>query len=294
MKAERQIMRNTRAQGAILPEMDEPQFRQWVDLIEKRTGKVFPPTRKSFLITNLVMRMKEIGCASYQEYYEQIKCGINGLREWTILVNRIIVNEARFFKHPSSLELVKEIVESKSPGEDGNNNIQAWSVACSTGEEAYTLAIVIDQALSSRSEQSHFGVTATDICQAALVYGRAGFYKEKGISDINNTHLQQYFEETEDGRYKVCDRLRQQVCFTRMNIEDIGHEPVGKMDIIYCQNLLIYFDREMREQIAGNLVEHLHPGGLLILGSGELKGWKHSLMEKVNCNHTLAYKRGKE
>ncbi|MCK5091702.1 MAG: protein-glutamate O-methyltransferase CheR [Gammaproteobacteria bacterium] len=294
MKTQQQILRNTSVQGEILPEMDEPQFRQWVDLIEERTGKVFPPTRKSFLITNLVMRMKEIGCASYQEYYEQIKCGINGLREWTILVDRIIVNETRFFRCPSSLDLVKETVESKCPGEDGSINIQAWSVACSTGEEVYTLAIVIDQALASRSEESHFGVTATDICQAALVYGREAFYKEKGINDLDNAHMQQYFEEVEDGRYRVCDRLRQKVCFARMNIEEIGHEPVGNMDIIYCQNLLIYFDRERREEIAGNLVEHLQTGGLLILGSGELTGWKHPLMEKVSCNHTLAYKRCKE
>ncbi|MCK4950703.1 MAG: protein-glutamate O-methyltransferase CheR, partial [Gammaproteobacteria bacterium] len=156
MKTERQILSNTHVQGEILPEMDEQQFRQWVDLIEERTGKVFPPTRKSFLITNLVMRMKEIGCASYQKYYEQIKCGINGLKEWTMLVDRIIVNETRFFRYPSSLELVKEAVESKLPGEDGSVSIQAWSVACSTGEEAYTLAIVIDQALAARNEVSHF------------------------------------------------------------------------------------------------------------------------------------------
>ena len=294
MKAQRKILRDTRVQGEILPEMDEPQFRQWVNLIEERTGTVFPPTRKSFLITNLVIRMKEIGCATYQDYYEQLKCGINGLKEWTKLVNRIAMQEARFFSHPLSLELVKEIVESKSPREDGSVNIQAWSVACSTGEEAYTLAIVIDQALSSRNEASHFGVTATDICQAALVYGREGFYKEKRTADINNVHMQQYFEEVEDGRYRVCDRLRQQVCFARMDIETIDHKPVSKMDIIYCQNLLNYFDCERREEIAGNLVEHLHPGWLLILFSGYLTGWKNQFIEKVGCNHTLAYKRRKE
>lgn len=294
MKTQRQILSDAHMQGEILPEMDEQQFSQWVDLIEVRTGTVFPPTRKSFLITNLVMRMKEVGCASYQEYFERLNCGINGLKEWTVLANRIAMQEARFFSHPSSLELVKEVAESKLPGEDGSVNVQAWSVACSTGEEAYTLAIVIDQVLSSRSEPGHFGITATDICQAALVYGREGFYKGKRINNINNAHLQQYFEEVEDGRYKICDRLRQQVCFTRMNIEEIDHEQIGKMDIIYCQNLLTYFDRERREQIVSNLVEHLHPCGLLILGSGELKGWKHPLMEKVSCNHTLAYKRRKE
>lgn len=292
-------MRDASIQGIEgLSDMDELQFRQWVDLLEERTGTVLPPARKSFLVTNLGLRMKEIGCTSYQKYFEQLNSGISGLKEWSILVDRITVHETRFFRHPSSLELVKDKALSKPPEENGKVNIQAWSTACATGEEAYTLAIVIDQALSSRlslkKEESYFGITATDISQAALLTGREGVYNSRRVDNIEKLQLQQYFEALDNGLYKVCDRLRKRVCFARMNILDVRHEPIGKMDIIYCQNLLIYFDREMREELVSNMVEHLNPGGLLVLGSGELLGWKHPLLEKINCNHTLAYQRHTE
>ena len=115
--------------------------------------------------------------------------------------------------------------------------------------------------------------------------------------DNDSAEYGEYNGITEDELFFVGDAeiaYKKDGYYMDLTIEDIGHEPVGKMDIIYCQNLLIYFDRERREEIAGNLVGHLHPGGLLILGSGELTGWKHPLMEKVGCNHTLAYKRRKE
>lgn len=324
MRSARQSLRDANIRGIdVLPDMDEFQFRQWVDLLEERTGTVIPPARKSFLVTNLGLRMKEIGCESYQKYFERLNSGISGLKEWSILVDRITVHETRFFRHPSSLDLVREKVLSKLPEENGKVNIQAWSVACATGEEAYTLAIVIDQALASRfssspsfdhlssaahnslpgylssslssslssKDESYFGITATDISQASLLTGREGIYNSRRIDNIDQLHAQQYFEHLDNGRYKVCDRLRKRVCFARMNILDIGHEPIGKMDIIYCQNLLIYFEREMREELVSNMVKHLNPGGLLILGSGELLGWKHPFMDKINCSHTLAYQR---
>lgn len=295
MKTARQSLRDANIQGIdLLPDMDEKQFRQWVDLLEKRTGTVLPPARKSFLVTNLGLRMREIGYTSYQEYFEQLNSGINGLKEWSILVDRITVHETRFFRHPQSLEIVVEKVRSKLPDENGSVNIQAWSVACATGEEAYTLAIVIDQALSSCKGKSYFGITATDISQASLLTGREGIYSGRRMDNIDQLHLQQYFTPLGDGRYEICGQLSKRVCFARMNVLDIGHEPIGKMDIIYCQNLLIYFEREMRKELVNTMVEHLYPGGLLILGSGELLGWKHPLMEKISCNHTLAYKRRHE
>lgn len=153
--------------------MDEFQFRQWVDFLEERTGTALPPARKSFLVTNLGLRMEEIGCNSYQKYFEHLNSGINGLKEWSILVDRITVHETRFFRHPSSLELVEKKVLSKPPGDDGKVSIQVWSAACATGEEAYTLAIVIDQALSSRFSinevENDYRITATDINQRKSV-----------------------------------------------------------------------------------------------------------------------------
>jgi chemotaxis protein methyltransferase CheR/type IV pilus assembly protein PilK len=274
-----------------LPEMDDHQFGQWMDLLEKRTGTVLPPERKSFLVTNLGLRMREIGCATYQEYYDML-AGVQGLKEWNTLVDRITVHETRFFRHPSSLELVQEYVTHKPLDENaGHVSVQAWSVACSTGEEAYTLAMVIDQAFKQRGDASYFGITATDISPASLITGRKAVYSERRMKDIEASLLEEYFLPVEKDQYQVDDYLRKRICFARMNVMDIVNEPVGKMDIIYCQNLLIYFDRSTRTEIVKNMARHLLPGGLLILGSGEMLNMQHPELEKIKHPRVLAYRR---
>jgi len=273
-----------------LPEMDELQFQQWMTLLETRTGTVLPPERKSFLVTNLGLRMREIGCRSYQEYFELLS-GVQGVKEWNTLVDRITVHETRFFRHPLSLEIIKDYVAEKQVNASGHLTVQTWSVACSTGEEAYTLAMVIDQAFKKRGAQGYFGVTATDISPASLQTGRKGIYSDRRVKDIDPLLHRQYFNSVEGDKYHVSDYLRKRVCFARMNVLDIVNEPVGEMDIIYCQNLLIYFDRSSRLGIVKDMVRHLLPGGLLILGSGELLKMDHPELEKINHPRVLAYRR---
>jgi len=278
-----------------LPDMDDKQFNQWVKLLEDRTGMSLPVERKSFLVTNLGLRMREIDCNSYQEYFELLSAGVNGLQEWNTLVDRITVHETRFFRHPTSLEVVKDYVNTK-PAEHrtGKVSVQVWSVACSTGEEAWTLAMVIDQVLKKRSAPSYFGITATDISPASLLTGRKAIYSGRRIENIDVHLRNQYFVAAGKDKYQVGNYLRKRICFARMNVLDIAKEPVGKMDIIYCQNLLIYFDRETRLEIVHNMARHILPGGLLILGSGEMLNVDHPLLEKINHPHVLTYRRKSE
>jgi len=278
-----------------LPDMDDRQFNQWVKLLEERTGMALAPERKSFLVTNLGLRMREIGCSNYQEYFEMLSAGVSGLQEWNTLVDRITVHETRFFRHPTSLEVVEEYVTTKSVDQQtGKVSVQVWSVACSTGEEAWTLAMVIDQVLKKRQDPSYFGITATDISPASLLTGRKAIYPERRIENIDSHLRNQYFVSAGKGKYQVGDYLRKRICFARMNVLDIAKEPVGKMDIIYCQNLLIYFDRETRLEIVNNMARHILPGGLLILGSGEMLNVNHPLLEKINNPHVLTYRRVSE
>ncbi len=277
-----------------LPEMDDQQFRQWMGLLEDRTGTVLPPERKSFLVTNLGLRMREIGCRNYQEYYDMLS-GVQGLKEWNVLVDRITVHETRFFRHPLSLELVHDYVTHKPLDQSaGHVSVQVWSVACSTGEEAYSLAMVIDQAFKRRGDASYFGITATDISPASLITGRKGVYPERRLKDVEPGLREEYFNQAEKNHYQVDDYLRKRICFARMNVMDIVNEPVGKMDIIYCQNLLIYFDRSTRTEIVTNMARHLLPGGLLILGSGEMLSMEHPELEQIQHPRVLAYRRVKE
>ena len=275
-----------------LPEMDDRQFRQWVKLLEKRIGTSLPPERKSFLVTNIGLRMREIGCRDYQQYYDKIHSGVDGMHEWCTLVDRLTVHETRFFRHPASLELVGEYVSRKPvDSRSGNISIHAWSVACATGEEAYSMAMVIDRCLQERHEPGFFGVTATDISPGSLQTARAGVYTSRRVAQLDESMIFDYFEPVEKQKYRVREYLRKRVCFARMNILDIANEPLGEMDIIYCQNLLIYFDRDARESIVNNMARHLLPGGILILGSGEILSWDNPQMQKIGKGNTLAYRR---
>ncbi|HHC72687.1 MAG TPA: protein-glutamate O-methyltransferase CheR [Thiotrichales bacterium] len=273
-----------------LPEMSGRQFREWAELFERRAGLVISPERKSFLVTAVGLRMREAGFDDYEAYYQWLHRGRESLPEWSLLLDRVTVHETRFFRHPRALELVSRHVSDK-PCEGEALSYQVWSIGCATGEEAYSLAMVVDQALLARSGRSYFGVVASDISVPSLTVAREGIYKESRLDELDDRLLRHYFAPLEDGRFRVVESLRRRVCFAQMNIFDHARHPLGPMDVIYCQNVLIYFQRERRKMLLDGLVEYLLPGGLLILGSGDVVGWNHPRMERVRWDGVLAYRR---
>lgn len=280
---------------APLPELDEQQFLRWAELLQERTGMRVPAERRSFLATGLGLRMREIGCQCLDAYFEYLTSGSGAVVEWSTLVDRLTVHETRFFRHPQSMELVRRQVLDKPVEADGATvRFEAWSAGCATGEEAYTLAMVIDQALAERrgpGVNAYFGVVATDISQPGLRTAREGVYHERRLKQVPTALREACFEPLGDGHERVHDAIRRRVCFACSNILDAGREPFGPLDLVYCQNLLIYFERQRRSEIVAAMVSHLRPGGLLVLGSGELVGWSDGRVEKVPSTHTCAYRR---
>lgn len=271
-------------------EMDDDQYARWRELLEQRTGMILPDERRSFLLTNLAIRMREIGCHDFQEYYEHVLNGPRGAIEWTTLVDRLTVHETRFFRHFSSLIFLKEKMLPewiKQPGK----SLNIWSVGCATGEEPYTLAMVIDYFIRQKGIEYYLGVLASDISMASLAIGREGVYDARKLTEMEAAVLRQYMTRVDEGRYQVNDALKKRVCFMRLNVLEMDNIPIGKMDLIFCQNLLIYFNRQKRLQILNNLVEHLVPGGYLILGSGEIINWDNDVLEKIYYENTLVYRR---
>lgn len=272
-------------------EMTDKEFDLWAELLHERTGMELPNERKSFLITSLGLRMKEIGVGSYEEYYGILNSGVSGEVEWKFLIDRLTVHETRFFRHGASLKFVREFVLGRKPDKQtGNATIHVWSAGCSTGEEAYTLAMTIEEAIREKQEACYYGIMATDISLPSIKHGRRGVYNERRVRGVDGALLARFFNELEDGRFEVKKDIRSRVCFAPMNVLEPS-VAVGKMDIIVCQNVLIYFDRGRRLQIVDMLAEHLNPGGLLILGSGELLNWGHPAMKKLKSPDTLAFRR---
>ncbi len=274
-------------------DMNDEQFKLWAALLAERTGMEMPVQRKSYLVTSLGLRMQEISCASYDDYFQVLNSGVAGEVEWKYLIDRLTVHETRFFRHPASLKLVDEFVKAKAVDPiTGSVTVHAWSAACSTGEEAYTLAITIDSALKTLKYNSYFGVMATDISLPSIKVGRKGVYSEWRLEKyVIPELLGAYFELKSSGQYQVKEALRRRVCFSPMNVLDLKPKAIGGMDIIVCQNLLIYFDREKRFEIINAMADMLNPGGLMILGSGEIVGWVRPDIKKVDYPDTLVYQR---
>jgi chemotaxis protein methyltransferase CheR/type IV pilus assembly protein PilK len=274
-----------------LPQMEPEQFQLWADLLKQRTGMRLPDNRISFLVTNLGMRMRELGINNYQTYYDYVQNGREGTIEWAQLVHHLTVHETRFLRQESVLALICEKYLPASKAQCGATTVtvNVWSVGCSTGEEPYSVAMAIDDHMKQLGCDYYLGITASDISRSALAHGRKGVYSRQRIKQIEPEWLDNYFEVTEDDKFRVQEHLRRRVCFNHLNILDMGAAPIGKMDIIICQNLLIYFDKEQRIEIANTLADHLLPGGLLILGVGELLGWEHPQIERFPYANTLAF-----
>jgi len=269
--------------------IDDRQFARWTRLLEGHTGLFIAPERKSFLASGLRARMRETGCEDLGEYYRLLSSPARQAREWSLLVDQLTVHETCFFRHGSSMRLVDEVV---LPGAmNRGKNFQAWSVACSTGEEAYSLAMLTEKFCSSQDGKMQFSVTGTDISLPSLRQARLGRYPQRRLKDIPDVLRERYCTSITQGEFGMADHLRKRVCFAQLNLRDVESAPMDGMDLVFCQNLLIYYDRDRRLDIVNSLSECLSPGGVLVLGPGELLNWQHPHMEKVRYQDTLAYRR---
>jgi type IV pilus assembly protein PilK len=271
--------------------MGDEQFDRWVRFLERRTGVVVPPTRREFLITNLRGRMRETGHANFDTYYDTLQNGAKGAIEWATLVDRLTVHQTHFFRHQPSFDYVVNqwLEQRKSITWDGT--LHAWSVGCATGEEAYSLAMAMESALETSARRVYFGITATDVSQPALAVGRTGIYPASKLKEIPERYLQSFCRQIDGDSFEIIDSLRKRVGFSVFNLLDLGRAPLKQLDLIYCQNVLIYFARERRRDILDAMVALLKPRGLLLLGSGEVLNYTHPLVERVANRQVLAFQR---
>ncbi|MCC5856573.1 MAG: protein-glutamate O-methyltransferase CheR [Ectothiorhodospiraceae bacterium] len=276
-----------------LPDMDEQEFGRWAALLEDRTGMFMPPERRSFLVTGVGLRMREAGFTNHEDYYRHLNSGVSGNLEWAALVDRLTVHETHFFRDRRALDFLREqAIPELLAARRQQDALHLWSAGCATGEEVYTLAMLVDRYLDASGDPRPWGITGTDISFASLAAARAGIYSQRRCGELSADHLERYFQELDQGRFQVLPFLRRHACFAHLNMIEVGRLASQQADVIYCQNLLIYFSRARRLDIVNGLVHHLRPGGLLVLGAGELVHWRHSEMQRLhNRWDVLAYRR---
>lgn len=277
--------------GAAWPEplMDEQRFAGWSRLLERRTGLYIAPDRRAFLSNAVRAGMRASGCATLDDYYSRLAVGSGNSTEWSLLVDRLTVPETRFFRHCASLRLTRELRVQGAVGEC--QHYRVLSVGCATGEEPYSLAMLLDAGTDDLQCASGFSVTGADISTMALRHARRGRYLMRRMGDIPEEFRDRYCRMVSSSHFQIVEALRRRVHFTQINVRKPASGPVSRVNLIFCQNLLLYYDRARRLEIVDRLAEYLLPGGVLILGVCELLDWQHANMEKLCYPDTLAYRR---
>ncbi|WP_397377280.1 CheR family methyltransferase [Pseudomonas sp.] len=273
-----------------LADMTATEFRDWQTLLEERAGVVLNERRRAFLQTNLSARMRELGVAEYAAYYRQVTDGPRGAVEWSTLLDRLTVQETRFFRHRPSFDVLEGYLRDRLQ-QGMSQRWELWSVGCASGEEPYSLAISAAEVLRETDKPEFYGVTGTDISLNALSKAREGQYAARRLELLDEELFQRYFVAQGEGRFKVVPTLAGRVCCARLNVLELAKAPMTGMDVIFCQNLLIYFRRWRRREILNHLAERLVPGGLLVVGVGEVAGWQHPELVPVADERVLAFTR---
>lgn len=272
--------------------MDNQQFRNWAALLEERTGMVLPEERRSFLVTGVGLRMREVGFSDFDAYYDYLASGRAGRIEWAALVDHLTVQETRFFRDHRAVSLIRDcFLDHAASRVAAGHSVQIWSAGCATGEEAYTLAMMLDAHLTSQGLPRYYGVTGSDISLQALSVARQGRYSNRRLGAVPDEYASRYCQPVGSLRFQVAEELRRRSCFTQLNLLDDVAAALPAMDLVYCQNVLIYFDQARRARILAHLIDRLRPGGMMILGPGEAMGWSAPALERIGGPNVLAFRR---
>lgn len=276
-----------------LAPISDADFRNWSQLLEERSGIVLAEERRALLEVRLTARMRELGLHDYGDYFRLITQGVRGNVEWARLLDQLTIQETRFFRHPPSFALVRDWLQQRFAQWESSRRkpLAMWSLGCSSGEEAWSLAMTAAEALRELDEPlSRFSLTATDISQSALHKAREGRYSAVRLAGVPTELRERYFVSEAAG-FQIIPQLRARLCFARLNALELEHSPLTGMNLVFCQNMLIYFRRWQRRSVLNQLVQCMAPGGLLVTGVGEMSGWQHPDLEAVSGEQVQAFVR---
>jgi chemotaxis protein methyltransferase CheR len=273
--------------------LDAEEYRRLCDYLYRHTGMAFTEARRYFVERRVEERMIATGSSSFASYFARLRTNMQG--ELEKLINASTVNETYFYREDHQYacltsDLLQERLRMKPPGD----TMRIWSVPCSTGEEPYSIAIWL---LENWAEvDAHdIEIVGSDIDTHVLEAARAGIFGKRALMRLSSALTDKYFTPTGPEHWQIIDELRQSVRFTATNIVERDEtRPHGLFDVIFCRNLLIYFDDTSRRMAAENLYENLAPGGYMCLGHAESMSRISSLFEVCRFADAIVYRRPPE
>ncbi|MDH4332077.1 MAG: protein-glutamate O-methyltransferase CheR [Desulfobulbaceae bacterium] len=268
--------------GIRYQQLSDGLFQKFSDLVYEKTGIFLKAGKKELLNARLGKRLRATGIESFKEYYDYVIHDTTG-EELVHLIDSVSTNFTSFFRESSHFDILRSTVLPAfvKEGRGKNKELLLWSSASSSGEEPYTMAMVVDDFLGQHPGV-RYRIMATDISTRVLAQAKRGVYADERIAKVPKPFLKKYFQKgvgSSDGYVKVKEDLRRMVHFDRFNL--MGDFPWREaIDVIFCRNVMIYFNRETQQELVSKFYQALTPGGYLFIGHSEsISGLKHNFTQ---------------
>jgi len=271
--------------------ISDEEFAKFREFFYRKTGIMLEAHKKYFAERRLLDRMSKRGCATFREYFAAVRFEASG-DEMQSLVNQMTVNETYFYREDYQLKaLATGILPELAARRNSGRPIRIWSVPCSSGEEPYSLAIYILENWAD-ADRYDIQIMASDIDSAILAQAAAGVYGDRALQRLSPDLIRRYFTRQKTGGYRISDDIRGSIDFSKGNVIDPGFmRRFYGVDVIFCRNMLIYFDDTSRRETIEAMYDCMSPGGYICLGHSESMSRISSLFRPRKYADSVIYQK---
>ncbi len=267
-------------------------YGRFQKLLHEKTGILLGENKQYLVSSRLSGFIKENNIDSFDQLLQKLShpSGFDTLQQ---VIDRMTTNETLWFRDgfPFKFLVTHMLPELKAANK---SRVKIWSAACSSGQEPYSISMAIEEQMRSSLKQQMPGqidILGTDISTRMLTQAKVGDYQSLEIArGLPEEYKRRYFDVIDERHYRIKQKVKQRVRFAPLNLMQTPYRSIGKFDIIYCRNVLIYFSGELKAQVIDALADCLNPGGYLFLGASESMPSKIQRFEMVRCNPGLVYK----
>ena len=262
-----------------LRKIGDREFKKLSEFIEAEVGIKLPPVKRSLLESRLQKRLKSLGIADFKNYVDHVFHSTEGATEVIEMIDAITTNKTDFMREPAHFEYMvhealPELVKTRS-------KIELWSAACSSGQEPYNMAMFMEEFIQ-RSKPIEYHVVATDISKSSLQKAREAVYNMSDIEVVADAYKKKYFlrsKKAGSNLVRIKPEIRNKVNFQGINLMKDHYGLKRKFDIVFCRNVLIYFNKENQTKVIQRIIDHMTDGAFLFLGHSEsLAGMRNHLV----------------
>jgi chemotaxis protein methyltransferase CheR len=275
------------------PAITESEFETFREYFYRKTGIQFEGSKRYFVDKRLIDRIDATGSISFRAYFTALRFEASGA-ELQHLTNLMTVNETYFFREEYQFEcLVRSILPEITKRKRDRSPIRIWAVPSSSGEEPYSIALYLLEYWAGINDWD-IEIISSDIDTRILDHARTGLYSDRSVQNLPEKLRRKYFARTMQG-HQICDDLREAVEFTRVNLSDRAEtRSYRNFDVIFCRNLLIYFDDASRRTAAETFYDAMNPGGFVCLGHSESMSRISSLFNVRKFPEAIVYQKPTE